>query len=174
MTKGKPQPIGPTVQLREGVSWEKFSEMTVEEIRKQKAFPAGFMRLPHVKHEVGGMVFLPHQIEQFPRLERFDVDFDLPDCFSPEFPPPIFLTTHPEYGDVSQGEVLQRSRISTACFAASSLPVQLDGLRILVTEFQQEEFNLTPDRKSPKPSFGSRLPRLPCQFPYHRPIPFES
>ena len=46
MTKGKPQPIGPTVQLKEGVGWDKLSEMTPEEIRKQKVFPAGFMRLP--------------------------------------------------------------------------------------------------------------------------------
>jgi hypothetical protein len=48
------------------------------------------MRLPHVKHEVGGQVFPQKQIEQFPRLERFDVDFDLPDCFLPEFPPRFF------------------------------------------------------------------------------------
>ena len=100
MTKGKPQPIGPTVQLKNGLTWESLSQMEPEEIRKQKAFPAGFMRLPHVKHEVGGMVFPEEQIHQFPRLERFDVDFDLPACFLPEFPPPIFLTTHPELGDV--------------------------------------------------------------------------
>ena len=29
-----------------------------------------------------------------------------PTAFFPEFPPAIFLTTHPELGDVSQGEVL--------------------------------------------------------------------
>jgi hypothetical protein len=29
--------------------------------------------------------------------------FDLPDFFTPEFPAPIFLTTHPELGDVSGG-----------------------------------------------------------------------
>ena len=52
----KLQPIGPTVQLKNGLTWESLSQMEPEEIRKQKAFPAGFMRLPHVKHEVGGMV----------------------------------------------------------------------------------------------------------------------
>ena len=93
MTKGKLQPIGPTVQLKEGLTWDKLAQMDAEEIRKQKAFPAGFMRLPHVKHDVGGMVFPDEQIRQFPRLERFDVDFDLPACFLPEFPPPIFLGT---------------------------------------------------------------------------------
>ena len=164
MTKGKPQPIGPTVQLKEGVSWEKLSEMTPEEIRKQKAFPVGFMRLPHVKHEVGGMVFPPQQIEQFPRLERFDVDFDLPDCFLPEFPPPIFLTTHPELGDVSQGEVLSADNFDHL-FRGLITPVQLDGLRMLVTQFPQEEFNLTPDRKSPKPSLGVAC--LDCHVNFH-------
>ncbi len=164
MTKGKPQPIGPTVQLKEGVGWDKLSEMTPEEIRKQKVFPAGFMRLPHVKHDVGGQVFPQKQIDQFPRLERFDVDFDLPDCFLPEFPPPIFLTTHPELGDVSQGEVLSADNFDRL-FRGLITPVQLDGLRMLVTQFPQEEFNLTPDRKSPKPSLGVAC--LDCHVNFH-------
>jgi hypothetical protein len=33
-------------------------------------------------------------------------------------------------------------------------PVQLDGLRLLVTPFPQEEFNPTDDRKSAQPSLG--------------------
>ena len=37
-------------------------------------------------------------------LTRFDLDFDLPEHFLPEFPAPIFLTTRPDLGDVSQGE----------------------------------------------------------------------
>ncbi|MBA2486151.1 MAG: hypothetical protein H0V35_08635 [Nitrospira sp.] len=155
MTNGKPQPIGPTVQLKEGVTWEALAQMETDEIRKQKVFPSGFMRLPHVKHEVGGQVFPQKQVEQFPRLERFDVEFDLPDCFLPEFPPPIFLTTHPELGDVSQGEVLSDDNFDRL-FRGLITPVQLDGLRMLVTQFPQEEFNLTPDRKSPKPSWESR------------------
>ena len=39
----------------------------------------------------------------FPRLERFDVEFDLPEEFLPEFPPAIFLQNRPELGDVSRG-----------------------------------------------------------------------
>jgi hypothetical protein len=42
----------------------------------------------------------------FPRLERFDVEFDLPEAFLPEFPPAIFLQSRPELGDVSHGEVV--------------------------------------------------------------------
>ncbi len=34
------------------------------------------------------------------------MEFDLPTHFQPEFPPPIFLTTRPDLGDVSQGKLL--------------------------------------------------------------------
>lgn len=164
MTKGKPQPIGPTVKLHDGLTWEVLARMDAEDIRNRKAFPLGFMRLPHVKHDVGGMVFPQEQIQQFPRLERFDVEFDLPACFLPEFPPPIFLTTHPELGDVSQGEVLSAENFDRL-FRGLITPVQLDGLRMLVTQFPQEEFNLTGDRKSPKPSLGVAC--LDCHVNFH-------
>jgi hypothetical protein len=39
----------------------------------------------------------------FPRLERCDVEFDLPETFLPEFPPAMFLQNRPELGDVSRG-----------------------------------------------------------------------
>jgi hypothetical protein len=38
------------------------------------------------------------QTNMFPRLERFDVDHDLPEAFVPEFPPAIFLSDPPELG----------------------------------------------------------------------------
>ena len=37
---------------------------------------------------------------------------------------------------------------------SSGKPVQLDGLRLLLTPFPQEEFNPTDDRKSQDPSLG--------------------
>jgi cytochrome c peroxidase len=164
MTKGKPQPVGPTVKLKGGVTWEALGQMDADEIKSKKAFPAGFDRLPHVKHDVGGQVFPQIQVKQFPRLERFDVDFDLPDCFLPEFPPPIFLTTHPELGDVSQGEVLHAENFDRL-FRGLVTPVQLDGLRMLVTQFPQEEFNATHDRKTVHPSLGVTC--LDCHVNFH-------
>src|SRR5688572_3655040 len=164
MTNGKPQPIGPTIQLKNGLTWDKLGGLEAEDIKSKNLFPAGFQRLPHVKHEVGGMVFPSMQIKQFPRLERFDVDFDLPECFLPEFPPPIFLTTHPELGDVSQGEVLDADNFDRL-FRGLVTPVQLDGLRLLVTQFPQEEFNATHDRKTAKPSLGVSC--LDCHVNFH-------
>jgi cytochrome c peroxidase len=89
----------------------------------------------------------------FPRLERFDVDFDLPDAFLPEFPPAIFLQNRPELGDVSRGEVVSFNNFHRL-FKDLLTPVQLDGLRLLLTPFPQEEFNPTDDRKSRDPSLG--------------------
>src|SRR4051794_275217 len=109
--------------------------------------------LPHPKHTPGGQVFPQMQIEMFPRLERFDVDFDLPEAFLPEFPPAIFLQNRPELGDVSRGEVVSINNFY-ALFKDILTPVQLSGLQFLLTPFPQEEFNPTDDRKSVNASLG--------------------
>src|SRR6185369_7254786 len=98
-------------------------------------------------------VFPQVQIKMFPRLERFDVDFDIPDAFLPEFPPAIFLSNRPELGDVSRGEVVSINNYYRL-FKDILTPVQLDGLRLLLTPFPQEEFNPTDDRKTVEPSLG--------------------
>jgi cytochrome c peroxidase len=93
------------------------------------------------------------QIRMFPRLERVDVDFDIPDAFLPEFPPAMFLSNRPELGDVSRGEVVSINNYYRL-FKDVLTPVQLDGLRMLLTPFPQEEFNPTDDRKTKDPSLG--------------------
>jgi cytochrome c peroxidase len=125
--------------------------MTPAEIQQQGIFP--YPALPHPKHTPGGQVFPQLQIAMFPRLERFDVEFDLPEAFLPEFPPAIFLQNRPELGDVSRGEVVSINNYYRL-FKDLLTPVQLDGLRMLLTPFPQEEFNPTDDRKSVQPSLG--------------------
>ena len=93
------------------------------------------------------------QIDMFPRLERFDVDFDIPDAFLPEFPPAIFLNNRPELGDVSRGEVVSINNFYRL-FKDILTPVQLDGLQFLLTPFPQEEFNPTDDRKTREAESG--------------------
>ena len=89
------------------MTWEKLAAMSPEEIRDKGLFPKGFLPLPHPNHEVGRHG-LPAawRSSSSPRLERFDLDFDLPEHFLPEFPPAIFLTTRPDLGDVSQGKMV--------------------------------------------------------------------
>ncbi len=151
MSRGKPVPIGPTARLAKGLDWDALAAMAPDEIKRQGAFP--YPPLPHPKHATGGQVFPEVQTKMFPRLVRFDVDFDIPDAFLPEFPPAIFLQNRPELGDVSRGEVVSINNFEDF-FKDLLTPVQLDGLRMLLTPLPQEEFNATDDRKTADPSLG--------------------
>jgi cytochrome c peroxidase len=86
-------------------------------------------------------------------LKRFDVEFDLLDHFTPEFPPPIFLTTRPDLGDVSNGEVLTIKNYYRLLYGKLT-PVQLEGMRLLLTPNPQQQFNQTEDRKVMEPTLG--------------------
>lgn len=147
MTRGKPIPVGPTARLK-GVTWEQLGKMTPEEIRDKGVFP--YLPLPHIAHPVGGMVFPQVEIKALPRLERFDMDFDLPEHFLPEFPPAMFLISRSDLGDVSKGQTVTIDNFYEL-FNGILNPKQLDGLRLLVTQFPQQQFNATADRKTEKP-----------------------
>jgi cytochrome c peroxidase len=149
---------GVRVKLSAGMTWERLAAMSPDEIREKGLFPQGFLPLPHVKHAVGGQVFPRMHIDEIRKqearsLERFDVDFDLPEHLLPEFPPPIFLTSRPELGDVSQGKVLT-IRNFFEIMNGKLTPVQMDGLRQLLTPFPQAEFNATEARKVTEGSMG--------------------
>lgn len=159
MFGGKPVQAGVRVKLPRGVSsWSELAGMSPEEIRDKGVFPAGFLPLPHPNHPEGGMVFPQFHIDEIKRQEgrdltRFDLDFDLPDHFLPEFPPAIFLTTRPDLGDASQGELVTIMNYYRL-FNGVLNPKQLEGLRLLVTPFPQQQFNQTEDRRSAEPSRG--------------------
>jgi cytochrome c peroxidase len=149
---------GVRVKLPQGMTWQKLADMDPAEIKEKGLFPRGFLPLPHAHHVTGGQVFPDVQIDAMERLEkrdlsRFDIKFDLPDHLIPEFPPPIFLTTHPELGDVSQGKVLSIKNYYDIMHGLLT-PVQMEGLRLLLTPFPQQQFNQTEDRKVAEPSLG--------------------
>lgn len=165
----KPVQDGVRVLLPEGQTWESLAEMSPVEIRENGLLPDGLKPLPHVKQAAGGQVFPERQIEVIGReeqrdLRRFDVDFDLPDHLTPEFPPPIFLTTHPELGDVSRDRLLT-IRNFYELMNGIITPVQMEGLRLLLTPFPQEEFNQTEDRKVAEQSMGVTC--LDCHSNFH-------
>ena len=153
MSRGKPIAVGPTAKLPAGMTWEALAALSPAEIRERDIFP--YKALPHAAQGggLGGQVFPQMQIKMFPRLERYDVEFDLPEAFLPEFPPAMFLQNRPELGDVSRGEVVSINNYYRL-FKDILTAVQLDGLRLLVTPFPQEEFNPTDDRKTAQPSLG--------------------
>ena len=158
MSGGKAVQQGVRVRLKNGVTWESLAQMSPEAVREQDSFPEGFKPLPHPNHPEGGMVFPVFHINEVKKqtgrdLTRFDLDFDLPDAFLPEFPAPIFLTTRPDLGDVSRGRLVTTDNYYEL-FNGILNPKQLEGLRLLVTPFAQQQFNLTADRRSERPSLG--------------------
>jgi len=158
-SRGKPIQEGVRVKLPRGVaSWEALASMSPAEIKAKGLYPEGFLPLPHPNHPEGGMLFPQHQIDEVKKqegrdLSRFDLDFDLPEHFLPEFPPAIFLTTRSDLGDVSQGKVVTLDNYFNL-FNGILNPKQLEGLRLLVTPFPQQQFNATADRRSVRPSQG--------------------
>jgi cytochrome c peroxidase len=158
MTKGKPVQEGVRAKLPSGVTWESLAKMSPEEIKDKAAWPKAFLPLPHPNHPEGGMLFPKFHIDEAKKLSdrdltRFDLDFDFPDHFLPEFPPPIFLTTRLDLGDVSQGKLVTLENFYDL-FNGILNPKQLDGLRMLVSPFPQQQFNATADRRTIKPSRG--------------------
>jgi cytochrome c peroxidase len=158
MSRGKAVQEGVRIKLPKDMTWEKLAAMSPEAIWENNIFPLGFYPLPFPNHPEGGMLFPKFQIDEIKKQEerdltRFDLDFDLPDHFLPEFPAPVYLTTRTDLGDVSKGKLVTIINYYEL-FNGILNPKQLEGLRMLVTPFPQQQFNQTEDRRSEKPSRG--------------------
>ncbi len=158
MSKGKALQEGVRVKLPSGVTWDDLGKMTPEAIHEKNLWPKGFLPLPHPNHPEGGMLFPQFHIDEILKQEkrdltRFDLDFDLPEHFLPEFPPPIYLTTRPDLGDVSKGQLVTIMNFYEL-FNGILNPKQIEGLRLLVTPFPQQQYNQTEDRRTVLPGRG--------------------
>ncbi|MCL6502782.1 MAG: cytochrome B6 [Pirellulales bacterium] len=152
MSRGKPVQQGPRTKLPQGMTWEQLAALRPQQIKERGLFPAGFLPLPHPNHAEGGMLFPRFHIDEIKRQEdrdltRFDLDYDLPDHLLPEFPPPIYLTTRPDLGDVSGGKLVTLENYYEL-FKDILNPKQLEGLRLLLVPMAQQQFNATLDRRS--------------------------
>jgi cytochrome c peroxidase len=172
MTRGKPIQVGPATRLPEGMTWDQLAAMPSDEIRDKGLFPKGFLPLPHVKHEAGGMVFPQAEIKLLARVERFDIDFDLPEYFLPEFPPAMFLTTRPDLGDVSQGKLITVDNFQEILGGILNSK-DLEGMRLLVTQFPQQQFNATADRKAVQPAGMQGVACFDCHVNGHTSAAFH-
>ena len=158
MSGGKAVQQGVRVKLASGTTWDQLSKLSPEEIKERNLFPAGFLPLPHPNHPEGGMLFPKFEIDEIRKQEgreltRFDLDFDFPDHLLPEFPPPMYLTTRVDLGDVSHGRLVTLDNYYEL-FNGILNPKQIEGLRLLLTTFPQQQFNATEDRRSERPSRG--------------------
>src|SRR6202140_3787529 len=159
MDRTKPVQEGVRVKLPAGKTWDSLAAMGPEQIREQNAFPKGFYPLPHPKHSEGGFVFPRFLIDEIKRQEardltRFDVEYDIPDHFLPEFPPAMYLNQRTDLGDVSQGKLVTLENYYEL-FNGIIPPKQLEGLRLLLTAFPAQQFNQTEDRRTELVSRGA-------------------
>jgi len=156
--RGKPLQGGVRVKLPAGTTWQQLGDLAPDQIRDKNLWPAGFYPLPHDNQAEGGMLFPQFHIDKIKKqdnrdLARFDLSFGLPEHFLPEYPPAIYLTTRPDLGDVSKGQVVTIANYYDL-FNGLLNPKQLDGLRLLVTPTMQQQFNATSDRRVAAPSLG--------------------
>jgi cytochrome c peroxidase len=140
-------PVGPTARLAAGVTWEALGRMSAAEIKQKNLFP--YTPLHHPLQDVGGMVFPDVQTKVVEGLERVDIGFDLPEAYIPEFPPPLFLTTRPDLGDVTRGQMITLQNFE-AMFQDVLTPFQMEGLRLLLQKTTAQRHNLTLDRSTAK------------------------
>jgi cytochrome c peroxidase len=104
------------------------------------------------------MVFHKTMIEELKKqtgrdLTRFDLDFDLPEHLEPEFPPAIFLRRGRNSATCRRAS-WSPATTSTSSFNGILNPKQLDGLRLLVTPFPQQQFNATETGAAPRRASG--------------------
>ena len=99
------------------------------------------------------MVFPRTWIEAHPEHERIDVDMDIPEAYLPEFPPPLFLTTHRELGDVAGGREITLDNYYEI-FDGLLSPEQMEGLKELLRPSPTTWFNHTSHRVTEEPSQG--------------------
>lgn len=154
MSRAKHIPVGPVVRLPNGISsWEDYDKLSSQEILEKDLFPEGFRPLSHPLQSTGHMLFPKMWLRAHPEDERFDVDFDIPEAYLPEFPPPLFLTTRPDLGDVSQGCEITEANFHRL-FDGILTPEQIKGVEKLVIKANTSWFNQTQHRLTKLPSQG--------------------
>ena len=140
------------VLLPPGMTWEQLAAMSPAEIRDEELFPKGFLPLPHPNHAEGGMVF-PRSRSTRSSGRRGATSpastsiSTCPNISCPSFRRAMYLATRPDLGDVSQGQAGDAENYYEI-FNGILNPKQLEGLRLLLTPFPQQQFNATEDRKS--------------------------
>ncbi|MCA9077559.1 MAG: cytochrome B6 [Planctomycetaceae bacterium] len=152
MSGGKPIMEGPVARLPQSVStYEELASMSPSEIKEQDLFP--YKPLAHPLQSVAHMVFPDEWVKAHPEHKRIDLDMDFPSSYLPEFPPPMFLSTHKELGDVTNGREVTLDNYYEI-FDGLLTPEQMEGLKELLRPSPTTWFNHTDHRITEKPSKG--------------------
>lgn len=151
MSGGKPIMRGPVAKLQDVDSYEELAELSPRDIKERDIFP--YKPLAHPLQSVAHMVFPEEWIKAHPEHRRIDVDMDFPTAYLPEFPPPMFLTTHKELGDVANGREVTLDNYYEI-FDGLLTPEQMEGLKELLRPSPTTWFNHTDHRITAQPSQG--------------------
>lgn len=151
MAGGKPVMRGPVARLASVGSFEKLAALKPNAIRERDLFP--YKPLAHPLQSTAHMVFPRTWIKAHPEHERIDVDMDIPEAYLPEFPPPLFLSTHRELGDVTGGREITLDNYYEI-FDGLLSPEQMEGLKELLRPSPTTWFNHTDHRVTESPSKG--------------------
>jgi cytochrome c peroxidase len=152
MSGGKPIMKGPVARLPGGISsYEDLARLPSAEIKKKDFFP--YKPLAHPLQTTAHMLFPDMWVVAHPEHERIDVDFDIPDAYLPEFPPPLFLTIHKELGDVSGGREITLANYYEI-FNGLLTAEQMEGLKELLRHSPTTWFNHTEHRVTLEASTG--------------------
>ena len=152
MSGGKKIMKGPAARLPKGAaSYEVLAELGPEQVKQRDLFP--FKPLAHPLQTTAHMLFPYQWTQSHPEHERMDVDFDIPDEYLPEFPPPLFLTTHKELGDVTGGHEITLANYYDM-FTGLLTGEQMEGLKELLRPSPTTWFNQTVHRVTSAPSAG--------------------
>ncbi|MEZ5974047.1 MAG: cytochrome C [Planctomycetota bacterium] len=152
MSGGKPVKAGPVARIDESVgTWQALASLSAGEIRAKDLFP--YKPLAHPLHSSAHMVFPPAWNRVHPTHARIDVDMDIPQDYLPEFPAPMYLTTHKELGDVTGGQEVTIDNYYEI-FDGLLTPEQMEGLKELLRPTPTTWFNQTTHRVTEMPSKG--------------------
>jgi cytochrome c peroxidase len=145
-------PAGPVARLPAAVhSFEDLASLPTDEMKRRDLFP--YKPLAHPLQSTAHMLFPRMWVVAHPEHERIDVDFDIPDAYLPEFPPPLFLTTHKELGDVTEGREVTFGNYYEI-FDGLLTGEQMEGLKELLRPTPTTWFNHTEHRVTTKPGAG--------------------
>jgi cytochrome c peroxidase len=148
----KPVMAGPVARLPEGVgSWQTLAMIPAHEMKQKDIFP--YKPLAHPLATTAHMVFPDSWVAAHPEHERIDLGHDFPEAYLPEFPPPMFLSTHREYGDVTGGREVTFGNY-WEIFNGLLTPEQMEGLKELLRPTPTTWFNQTTHRVTEAPSEG--------------------
>lgn len=143
---------GPVTRLPKGLNaFEELDKLSAETIKTKDLFP--FKPLAHPLQSTAHMVFPNSWTKVHPQHKRMDVDMDIPEKYLPEFPAPLFLTTHKELGDISNGKEITIDNYYEM-FDGLLTPEQMEGLKELLRPTPTTWFNHTSHRITEKSSKG--------------------